>query len=134
MGMLWRLFAPKSARRARRTGRRATHSVHYAVRVATPRPVRRLERAAHPVELAELRTEDAVAAALKGKRQAPGQPAPVGPAQGLGSDGGPFPPPSSRGPTLMRARTIAGRSSFLARMTAKTAARPTSDGGTANTM
>ncbi|SRR6266567_3356501 len=54
-------------------------------------------------------------------------------AHGLGSDGGGFPLSSSRGPILIRARTIAGRSSFLARITAKTAATPTSEGGTART-
>src|SRR6516165_12673437 len=59
------------------------------------------------------------------------------PAHDLGSDGGVFRlprlPSSPRGPILIRARTISGRSSLLARITARTAATPTSDGGTAKT-
>ncbi len=67
MGLLWRLFAPKPLKKARRTVRKATHPVHTAVRAATPKPVKRLERAAHPVSLAELKLEDAAVDALRGK-------------------------------------------------------------------
>jgi hypothetical protein len=69
MGLLWRLFAPKPLKKARRTVRKATHPVHTAVRAATPKSVKRLERAAHPLSLAELKTEDAVVKALRGKRK-----------------------------------------------------------------
>jgi hypothetical protein len=57
MGLLWRLFAPKPLKKARRTVRKAAHPVHTAVRAATPKPVKRLERAAHPLSLAELKAE-----------------------------------------------------------------------------
>jgi hypothetical protein len=76
MGLFWRLFAPKPFKKARRSVRRATHPVHYAVRAATPKPVKRLQRAAHPVELAELKIQDAAVDALRGRRghQQPRQP------------------------------------------------------------
>ena len=67
MGLLWRLFAPKPLKKARRTVRKATHPVHTAVRAATPKPVKQLQRAAHPVSLAELKLEDAAVNALRGK-------------------------------------------------------------------
>jgi hypothetical protein len=67
MGLFWRLFAPKPLKKARRTVRRAAHPVHCTVRAATPKPVKRLQRAVHPVELAELKIEDSVVDALKGK-------------------------------------------------------------------
>jgi hypothetical protein len=60
---------PKPLRKARRTVRRATHPVDYAVRAATPKPVKRMERMAHPVELAELKAEDAAVDALRGKHR-----------------------------------------------------------------
>lgn len=68
MGLLWRVFAPKPLKKARRTVRKATHPVHTAVRAATPKPVKRLERAAHPLSLAELKAEDAVVNAVRGGR------------------------------------------------------------------
>ena len=67
MGLLWRLFAPKPLKKARRTVRKATHPVHTATRAVTPRPAKQLQRAAHPVSLAELKLEDAAANALRGK-------------------------------------------------------------------
>lgn len=75
MGLLWRLFAPKPLKKARRTVRKATHPVHTAVRAATPKPVKSLERAAHPLGLAELKAEDAVVNALRGgkHKQRPGR-------------------------------------------------------------
>jgi hypothetical protein len=54
-------------------------------------------------------------------------------AHGLGSDGGVFRLSSSRGPNLMRARTMSGRSSRLARITAKTTAMPMRHGAKAKT-
>lgn len=69
MGLLWRLFAPKSLKKARRTVRKATHPVHTAARAATPKPVKRLERAAHPLSLTELKAQDAVVSALRGGRK-----------------------------------------------------------------
>jgi hypothetical protein len=67
MGLLWRMFAPKPLKKARRTVRKATHPVHTATRVVTPKPVKQLQRAAHPVILAELKIEDAAVNALRGK-------------------------------------------------------------------
>jgi hypothetical protein len=70
MGILWRLFAPKPLRRARRTVRKAAHPVRTATRAVTPTPVKKIQRAAHPLDLAELKAEDAVVNALRGRRQA----------------------------------------------------------------
>ena len=69
MGILWRLFAPKPLKKARRKVRKATHPVRTATRAVTPKPVKRIQRAAHPLDLAELKTEDAVVNALRGKRR-----------------------------------------------------------------
>ena len=85
MGLLWRLFAPKPLKKARRTVRKATHPVHTAVRAATPKPVKRLERAAHPLSLAELKAQDAVVHALQGGRKQ--RPAPRRTAQAPGTTG-----------------------------------------------
>ena len=67
MGLLWRLFAPKPLKKARRTVRKAAHPVHTAARAVTPKPVKQLQRAAHPVSWAELKIEDAAVNALRGK-------------------------------------------------------------------
>ena len=67
MGILWRLLAPKPLKRARRTVRKATHPVHTAVRAATPKPVKKLQRAAHPLSLAELKAEDVAVNAVRGR-------------------------------------------------------------------
>ena len=67
MGLLWRMFAPKPLKKARRTVRKATHPVHTATRAVTPRSVKQLQCAAHPVSLAELKIEDAAVNALRGK-------------------------------------------------------------------
>jgi hypothetical protein len=67
MGLLWRLFAPKPLKKARRTVRKATHPAHTAARAVTPKPVKQLQRAAHPLSLAELKIEDATVNALKGR-------------------------------------------------------------------
>jgi hypothetical protein len=69
MGMLWRLFAPKPLKKARRTVRKAAHPVHTVTRAVTPKPVKQLQRAAHPASLAELKFEDAAVNALRGKHR-----------------------------------------------------------------
>jgi hypothetical protein len=68
MGILWRLLAPKPLKRARRTVRKATHPVHTVTRAVTPKPVKKPQRAAHPLSLAELKAQDAVVNAVRGKR------------------------------------------------------------------
>ena len=67
MGLLWRLLAPKPPKKARWTVRKATHPVHTATRAITPKPVKQLQRAVHPLDLAELKIEDAAVKALRGK-------------------------------------------------------------------
>ena len=67
MGLLWRLFAPKPLKKARRTARKAAHPVRTATRAVTPKPVKQLQRAAHPVSSAELKIEDAAVNALRGR-------------------------------------------------------------------
>ena len=67
MGLFWRLLAPKPLKKARRTVRKAAHPVHTATRAVTPKPVKQLQRVAHPASLAELKIEDAAANALRGK-------------------------------------------------------------------
>jgi hypothetical protein len=48
--------------------RKESHApVHTATRAVTPRPAKQLQRAAHPVSLAEFKLEDAAANALRGK-------------------------------------------------------------------
>jgi hypothetical protein len=69
MGILWRLFAPKPLKKARRTVRKAAHPVRTATRAATPKTVKKMQRAAHPLDLAELKAEDAVVNAIRGKRR-----------------------------------------------------------------
>jgi hypothetical protein len=69
MGILWRLFAPKPLKKARRTVRKAAHPVRTATRAVTPKPVKQLQRVAHPLDLAELKAEDAVVNAIRGKRR-----------------------------------------------------------------
>jgi hypothetical protein len=68
MGILWRLFAPKPLKKARRTVRKAAHPVRTATRAVTPKPVKQLQRAANPLNLAELKAEDAIVNAVRGKR------------------------------------------------------------------
>ena len=94
MGILWRLLAPTPVKRARRTVRKVTHPVHTATRAVTPKPVKKLQRATHPLSLAELKAEDAVVNALRGQparrprksssgrgAPAPSAPAPSAPAR-----------------------------------------------------
>jgi hypothetical protein len=67
VGLLWRLFAPKPLKKARRTVSKAAHPARTATRAVTPKPVKQLQRAVHPVSLAELKIEDAAVNALRGR-------------------------------------------------------------------
>lgn len=77
MGILWRLLAPKSVKRARRTVRGAAHPVRTAGWALSPKPVKQIRRAAfevsHPLEAAEFAAENAVVRSLRGskRRRAP---------------------------------------------------------------
>lgn len=66
MGLLWRLFAPKDVKRARR----AVHKVSHPVGAITPRPVKQVRRAAqmvtHPLEVAENAAENSIVHAVRG--------------------------------------------------------------------
>ena len=74
MGLLWRLFAPKPLKKARRSVSKAAHPVRTATRAVTPKPVKQLQRAAHPVSLTELKVEDA---AVNRSRPFPGRERPL---------------------------------------------------------
>lgn len=69
MGFLWRLFAPKPLKKARRGVHQVAHPVRTARRAVTPRSVKQIERGvrslAHPVEAVERLTEDQVVRALR---------------------------------------------------------------------
>jgi len=69
MGILWRLFAPKPLKKARRTVRRAAHPVGTVTWAVTPKPVKKVRRAAstalHPIEAAEFALENQVVHALR---------------------------------------------------------------------
>jgi HIRAN domain len=73
MGILWRLLAPKSLKRARRTVRRAAHPVRTVGWAISPRPVKQIRRGAfkvaHPLEAAEFAAENAVVGAVRDKRR-----------------------------------------------------------------
>jgi hypothetical protein len=73
MGILWKLLAPRSLKRARRTVRRAAHPVLTASWALSPKPVRQIRRAAfkvsHPLEAAELAVENAVVGSLRGGKR-----------------------------------------------------------------
>jgi HIRAN domain len=77
VGILWRLLAPKSLKKARRTVRRAAHPVRTASWALSPKPVKQIRRAAfkvsHPLEAAEFAAENAVVRSLRGskRRRAP---------------------------------------------------------------
>jgi hypothetical protein len=64
MGLFWRLFAPKSVKRARRSVRRVAHPV----RTLTPKPIKQVRRAAyttaHPVAATTSAVERAAIGAL----------------------------------------------------------------------
>lgn len=64
MGLLWRLFAPKPLKKARRSVRRVAHPV----RTLTPKPIKQVRRAAygatHPVSATAGALERAAVGAL----------------------------------------------------------------------
>ncbi|MFJ5532440.1 hypothetical protein [Streptomyces sp. NPDC093261] len=66
VGILWRLFAPKPIKKARRTVRKTVHPVRTARRAVTPKPVKKLGQVAHPVGFAKLKVEDAIVDAVRG--------------------------------------------------------------------
>lgn len=70
MGLLWRLFAPKPLKKARRTVRRATHPVSTLTWAVTPKPVKKVRRTVgtvvHPIEAAEFAVENQVVRAVRG--------------------------------------------------------------------
>lgn len=101
MGLLWRLFAPKPLKKARRTVRKVAHPVGTTTRAVTPKPVKQLQRAAHPVSLAELKIEDAAVNALRGR---PGHRQ----SRHSARQSGETPPSSKRNPDE-QARLAAGR-------------------------
>lgn len=69
MGLLWRLFAPKPLKTARRTVRKATHPVGTIKSAVTPKPIKKAKRAVrtviHPIEAAEFAVENQIVHALK---------------------------------------------------------------------
>jgi hypothetical protein len=73
VGILWRLLAPKSLKKARRTVRRAAHPVRTASWVLSPKPVKQVRHAAlkvaHPVEAAEFAVENQLVHAVRGGRR-----------------------------------------------------------------
>lgn len=69
MGILWRAFAPKPLKKARRATGTALHPVHAVGRAVTPAPVKKAKRAMHPAEFAERKAEDAVVNTLRGKQR-----------------------------------------------------------------
>jgi hypothetical protein len=74
MGLFWRLLAPKTLKKARRSVRKVTHPV----RTLTPRPAKRVRRAAfqatRPWEVVEHSAENQIVHALRGGRR-PSSPA-----------------------------------------------------------
>jgi hypothetical protein len=72
MGLLWRLFAPRGLKRARRKVRKVAHPVRTASWALSPRPVKQARRAAfkvaHPGEAVELAVSDQVVRSVRGKR------------------------------------------------------------------
>src|SRR5260221_12067324 len=74
MGPLWRLFAPKGLKRARRKVRKMAHPVRTASWALSPRPVKKARRAAfkvaHPGEALEFAAESQIVRAVRGGRTA----------------------------------------------------------------
>ena len=73
MGLLWRLFAPKGLKRARRKARKVAHPLRTASWALSPRPVKQARRAAfkvaHPGEALEFAAENQVVRAVRGGRR-----------------------------------------------------------------
>lgn len=74
MGLLWRLFAPRGLKRARRKVRRAAHPVRTASWALSPKPVKQARRAAfkvaHPGEAIELAVSDQIVRSVRGTKRA----------------------------------------------------------------
>jgi hypothetical protein len=70
VGSLWRLFAPKGLKRARRKVRKVAHLVRTASWALSPRPVKKARRTAfkvaHPGEAVEFAAENQVVRAARG--------------------------------------------------------------------
>lgn len=85
MGLLWRLFAPKPLKRARRSVRRVAHPV----RTLTPKPIKQVRRAAytatHPVSATTSALERAAAGALTPRSRGAKKPSPVAASNGASS-------------------------------------------------
>src|SRR5258708_15387433 len=73
MGLLWRLFAPKGLKRARRKARKVAHPVRTVSWALSPRPVKKARRAAfkvaHPREALEFAAENQIVRAVRGGRR-----------------------------------------------------------------
>src|SRR5258708_21084836 len=73
MGLLWRLFAPKGLKRARRKARKVAHPVRTVSWALSPRPVKKARRAAfkvaHPGEALEFAAENQIVRAVRGGRR-----------------------------------------------------------------
>ncbi|SEL58720.1 Lsr2 protein [Streptacidiphilus jiangxiensis] len=71
MGLLWRLLAPKSVKRARRSVGKVAHPV----RTMTPKPIKGVRRAAygttHPWEVVERGVEDQVVRSARSRPPSP---------------------------------------------------------------
>lgn len=67
MGLLWRLFAPKPVKKARRSVRKVAHPV----RTVTPKPIKKARhvtyQATHPWEAAEHGVENQIVHAVRGR-------------------------------------------------------------------
>src|SRR5260221_12372455 len=70
MGLLWRLFAPKGLKRARRKARKVAHPVRTVSWALSPRPVKKARRAAfkvaHPGEALEFAAMKKIVRAVRG--------------------------------------------------------------------
>jgi len=75
MGLLWRILAPKPAKRVRRSVRKATHPVRTTRRAVTPKIVKRTMRAgysvARPLETLERAAQDAIVASVTSSKTSP---------------------------------------------------------------
>src|SRR5260370_26044672 len=74
MGLLWRLFAPKGLKRARRKARKVAHPVRTVSWALSPRPVKKARRAAfkgaHPGQALEAAAQNPIVRAVPGGRRA----------------------------------------------------------------
>jgi hypothetical protein len=71
--MLWRLLAPKPAKKMKRSVKKAAHPVSTTKRAVTPKPIKRATHSArsvaHPLEAAEQGAENAVVNAARGGKK-----------------------------------------------------------------